>query len=1166
MITGPKRRANKASAAGIGERWILKLYVAGQTPKSSAAFDNLKRACEENLKGRYAIEVIDLLKNPRRAKDDHILVIPTVIRKLPRPMRRIIGDLSNTDRVLIGLDLGHAGREEHRTVTKGNRDAKLLSEVVVLRSRLADAEETLRAIGSGEADALVSSRGGKQTVQLIGEGDRVYRQFLETRTEGTATVSVDGVIRSCNAAMTMMMGRPLGEVLGTDLRDHLLPEDREAFGSVLTEAGTESYRFIVRLMRPDGVPMPVYASATLLEGSEPGYCLLFWDHREIISTESTLRESKALYREMLDLAPVGIAVLFEGKIVYINPAGAHIVGADSEDQVIGKSIEAIVPPDRKEFVRLQMAMMIAGKIKSDSVEDTILRLDGTSIDADILASPIEYAGKSAVQLIFTDITERKREKAELEFRNILLSTQQEVSIDAILVVDENAHILSYNRKFIEMWYIPATLLDGKDDEPILSLVSDLVIDRKEFVDRVKFLYEHPKETSHDELLLKDGRVIERYSAPMFGTEDSYLGRVWYFRDITRRKQAEADLYFHQSILEETGRIAKVGGWSFDAISGEGFWTEEVARIHDVDPSQSTSKEVGLQYYVGESRVRIEGAVKDAVVRGVPFDLELNLVSAKGISKWVRTIGHPVMKDAVVTGVMGSFQDITERKQAEFERERLTSAIEQVVETVVITDTKGTIQYVNPAFETVTGYTRDEVLGTNESIPRSGGQDQEFYRELWATISSGEIWRGTIINKRKDGKPYTMESSISPVRDPAGRIVNYVMVNHDMSAQRLIEARLRQAEKMETVGQLAGGVAHDFNNMLQVIITYTDMALSIAETGERLHKYLIEIRRAAQRSAEITGQLLAFARKEIISPKIVDLNDSVSGAQKMIKRLIGESIDVAWMPGRDLWKLEVDPTQLDQILANLAVNARDAIGGVGKLTIGTQNVTLDEAFCAEKPGLTPGEYLLLSVSDDGRGMDKETLSHLFEPFFTTKDAGKGTGLGLATVYGIVKQNNGYISVYSEPGDGSTFKVYLPRAEAAAGEYAVDVEPEFSRGGTETVLVVEDEGAILELARESLEQLGYTVLAAGSPEEAIRSSETHAGPIHLLLTDVVMPQMNGRQLSERLIASRPQLKCLYMSGYTADVMGHRRILDEEMKFIAKPFSLAVLAEKIREVMDS
>jgi PAS domain S-box-containing protein len=511
------------------------------------------------------------------------------------------------------------------------------------------------------------------------------------------------------------------------------------------------------------------------------------------------------------------------------------------------------------------------------------------------------------------------------------------------------------------------------------------------------------------------------------------------------------------------------------------------------------------------------------------------------------------------------RDITTRKRAEAERERLMAAIEQSGEIVYITDPEGIIQYVNPAFETVTGYTREEALGSSSKILNSGEQDEAFYAELRRTVSSGKTWKGNLVNKRKDGKPYTEEATISPVCDAGGRIVSYVAVNRDISAQRLMEEQLRQALKMETVGQLAGGVAHDFNNMLQVIITYAEMSLKKVEAGQPLHKYLLEIRRAAQRSAEITGQLLAFARKQTVSPKVLDLNDAVASTQKMIRRLIGEDIDLAWVPGKGLGKVMIDPSQLDQVLANLAVNARDAIGGVGKLTIGTANVTFDEAYCAAHAGYIPGDYLQLTVSDDGRGMSRDVQAHLFEPFFTTKEPGKGTGLGLATIYGIVRQNNGFINVYSEPGVGTTFKVYLPRVEGSAAT-AVEAEGAAPRGGTETVLVVEDEAAILELARESLEQFGYTVLTAGSPAEAIGRSEEYPGRIHLVITDVVMPQMNGRQLVDRLTAARAGLKCLYMSGYTADVIVHRGVLEEGVSFISKPFSLAVLAERVRGILDS
>ena len=548
---------------------------------------------------------------------------------------------------------------------------------------------------------------------------------------------------------------------------------------------------------------------------------------------------------------------------------------------------------------------------------------------------------------------------------------------------------------------------------------------------------------------------------------------------------------------------------------------------------------------------------------------VSLLESKILTREGRMVDVEVLAAPFTFGAANAIhfilRDITTRKRAEAERERLMAAIEQSGEIVYITDPQGIVQYVNPAFETVTGYTRAEAIGRGAQFLTAGGQEESLANALWKTISSGKTWKGNLVNTRKDGKPYTEEATISPVCDAGGRIVSYVAVNRDISAQRQMEEQLRQALKMETVGQLAGGVAHDFNNMLQVIITYVEMSLAKLEAGQPLYRYMLEIRRAAQRSAEMTGQLLAFARKQAVSPKLLDLNDAVASTQKMIRRLIGEDVDLAWMPGKDLWKVMIDPSQLDQVLANLAVNARDAIGGVGKLTIGTTNVTFDAEYCDAHAGYLPGDYLQLTVSDDGSGMNKEVQSHLFEPFFTTKEPGKGTGLGLATVYGIVKQNSGFINVYSEVGVGTTFKVYLPRVEGSAAAAAVEGGGTAPRGGTETVLVVEDEKAILELARESLEQFGYTVLTASSPYEAIGRSEEYAGQIHLVLTDVVMPEMNGRQLVDRLTAARAGLKCLYMSGYTADVIAHRGVLEEGVSFISKPFSLAVLAEKVREILD-
>ncbi|MCD4702401.1 MAG: response regulator, partial [Candidatus Aegiribacteria sp.] len=381
-----------------------------------------------------------------------------------------------------------------------------------------------------------------------------------------------------------------------------------------------------------------------------------------------------------------------------------------------------------------------------------------------------------------------------------------------------------------------------------------------------------------------------------------------------------------------------------------------------------------------------------------------------------------------------------------------------------------------------------------------------------------------------------------------------------------EGQLRQAQKMESVGRLAGGVAHDFNNMLSVILGHTEMALEKTTPSHPLHAHLTEIINAAERSTDLTKQLLAFARKQTIAPRVLNLNETVEGMIKMLRRLIGEDIHLTLLPGKDLWLVKVDPVQIDQILANLCINARDAIDGVGRVTIETGNSTLDEGYCADYPGFIPGKYVLLTVSDTGSGMIKETRERLFEPYFTTKEAGKGTGLGLSTIYGIVKQNDGFIYVYSEPGLGTIFKIYLPRHSVKSAAMQKEDPDERTICGNETILLVEDEQVILELVMVMLEQQGYTVIPASSPGEAIRLSREHPDEIHLLMTDVVMPEMNGRDLAQNLLTCFPSLKRLFMSGYTADIIAHHGVLDEGVYFIQKPFTNQDLAVKVRQVLDS
>jgi len=438
--------------------------------------------------------------------------------------------------------------------------------------------------------------------------------------------------------------------------------------------------------------------------------------------------------------------------------------------------------------------------------------------------------------------------------------------------------------------------------------------------------------------------------------------------------------------------------------------------------------------------------------------------------------------------------------------------------------------------------------------------------MWETLIAGQAWTGHLTNRRKDGASYEVDASISPLRDDVGAIVNYVAVSRDITREQELEAQLWQSQKLEAIGRLAGGVAHDFNNLLMGIMGYVELCRERVPTDSPIRQWLDEIMQGAQRSADLTRQLLAFARKQTVEPRVIDLNEAVAGMLKLLRGLIGEDISLAWVPACEVWPIRVDPGQIDQILANLCINARDAVSGTGRITIETQNASIDADYCAGHAEAVSGEHVVLAVSDNGCGMDRATMERLFEPFFTTKPVGQGTGLGLATVHGIVKQNRGFISVYSEPGKGTTFRIYFPRhaQEVPAGDTPKAVEP--TPGGTEVVMVAEDEKNIRAIAALFLQALGYTVLTAPSPDDALRLAAEHAGPIHLLITDVVMPGMSGRDLAARLCETKPQMRCLYISGYTANVIAHQGVLDAGVHFLAKPFTRDALARKVREVLGS
>ncbi len=583
----------------------------------------------------------------------------------------------------------------------------------------------------------------------------------------------------------------------------------------------------------------------------------------------------------------------------------------------------------------------------------------------------------------------------------------------------------------------------------------------------------------------------------------------------------------------------------------------------------------------ESREVVADPVKEVLESKAVVGLTNHtvLISKNGSEYRIADSAAPIItKEGEISGVVLVFSDVTEKYMVQ---KKIRENQEDLKESQRIAQV-GSWRMDISTNKVTWSDELYKMYGFDPSLPPPPyyAQHKIFTPESWdrlskalpETIKTGIPYELELETVRKDGSNGWMWVRGEATRDAKGKTIALRGAAQDITEAKTKEkerlklrAQLQQAQKMESVGRLAGGVAHDFNNMLGVILGHTEMIMDQTDPSHLFFANLKEIQKAAKRSADLTRQLLAFARKQIVSPKVIDLNKTVGGMLKMLQRLIGEDIDLAWLPGKKLWPVNIDPSQIDQILANLCVNARDAISGVGKLTIETGICSFDESYCAVHHEFIPGEYVFLAVSDNGSGMDPETREKIFEPFFTTKPMDKGTGLGLSTVYGIVKQNKGFINVYSEADQGTTFKIYLSRHTGNADQTHPKNPQEPISHGKETILLVEDEPAILDMTTIMLQRLGYTVLPASSPGEAIRLAREHMGKIDLLMTDVVMPEMNGRDLAKNLLSLNPTLKRLFMSGYTANVIAHHGVLDEGVHFIQKPFSKKDLADSVTKAME-
>ena len=915
-----------------------------------------------------------------------------------------------------------------------------------------------------------------------------------------------------------------------------------------------------------------------------------------------LQTSEQRFRRLVEHSSDVITLLdTDGVVRYASQSAQPVLGYASTEHAERNVFDLIHPDDRAAALELFGELMQ----RPDHVVKTklhALHKDGTWRHLDVVAvNRLNDGAIGAIVVTYRDITESQRTEQDLRETLSLLNATFDSTADGILVVDLAGRIVSFNRQFAELWRIPDSILEAKDDAQTIAFVLEQLVDPPGFLSKVRELYARPDAASFDVLTFKDGRIYERLSQPQRIAGKS-VGRVWSFRDVTESKRAEQiqvatyriseAAHAARTLQELFGAIHRIVG---ELMPAKNFYialydpaAELLSFPYFVDefdtdfPSKKPGK--GLTEYVlrtghallvtPEVQEELERAGEVELIGppsidwvGVPLKIGDRTIGVLVAQTYAPGVRYGETEKHVLQFVSTQVAMAIERKRTEEQLHESERKYRLLFETnpepmfVYDFDTLR-ILAVNDAAVTRYGYSEREFLDLTLRDIRSPEDQARLVEELSRRPDAGAE-RSGVRHRAKDGKQFEVDLVARPL-EFAGRRARLVLAR-DVTAQRQLEGQLRQSQKMEAVGQLAGGIAHDFNNLLTAILGSTQLLLHNTPPGDPRREDAEEIRHAGLRAAELTRQLLAFSRRQVLAPKVLDLNAVVGNMDRMLQRLLGEDVELATSLDPAAGTVNADPGQLEQVLLNLAVNARDAMPGGGRLSVGTGRVTLLEEHVERRHRLPPGDYACLAVTDTGEGMDEATQAHLFEPFFTTKEVGKGTGLGLATVYGIVKQSGGYIWVYSEPAHGTTVKVYLPRVHGVAEAPLPPPPPAEVRGGHETVLLVEDATPVRTLARRSLEACGYRVLDAADGPTALELSARHADGIDILVTDVVMPGMSGRELAERLAPARPSMKVLYTSGYTDDAMVRQGVLSAGVAFLQKPFVPDTLARKVRDVLD-
>ena len=670
-----------------------------------------------------------------------------------------------------------------------------------------------------------------------------------------------------------------------------------------------------------------------------------------------------------------------------------------------------------------------------------------------------------------------------------------------------------------------------------------------------------------------GRDFESRVEPLRDIARSVCGCLGICLDITEKRGREAALRAREKELSQANQTlsalissAPVAITALDRNLLVRIWNPAAERMFGWKLEEVLGRRLP---YVPASRTEEHALVLDVLAQGgsvAGFETQRQRRDGSLLDVALSAAvlpGGERAEDPQAPATIAVLEDISGRKRTEEEKIRLSTAIEQSADAVIIMDVTGIIQYVNPAFCALTGYSRDQAIGQRTELLNSGRHPDSFFEEMWKTIRGGQTWRGEFQIRRKDGAIFPMEAVITPVRGARGETTSYISIQHDVSERRTLERQLLQAQKFEAIGQLAGGIAHDFNNVLAAILGMAEMAQLEAPEGTRIRERLEKICHHTGRAVALTRQLLAFSRRQQLEPRDLNLNHSVAEVASLLSESLGSDVELRTQLAPGLDSVHVDPAQIEQVLMNLCVNSRDAMPHGGALTIVTENVQLDEAAARLQPGAKPGRYVRLSVSDTGTGMDAATLERIFEPFFTTKPPGRGTGLGLATVYGIVKQHGGMVEVSSAPGQGTTFRVSFPAVFSVGPEQSPESIAPPVRGGSETILLAEDHEGLRELVRESLESLGYAVLTARDGLEAVEMFERHQQAVALLVLDVVMPRLRGPEAYKRIQNLGASLPVIFCSGYSSDATVVEDLSNHPV--LQKPYPARELAQAVRLLLD-